>query len=47
MTEYVCLECGKVVEIDLETAKKIQCPFCGYRILTKQRRAFVRRVSSD
>jgi DNA-directed RNA polymerase subunit P len=34
---YTCLGCGKEVDIDLRTAKKIICPFCGYRILRKPR----------
>ncbi|MBI4020514.1 MAG: DNA-directed RNA polymerase subunit P [Candidatus Aenigmarchaeota archaeon] len=34
---YRCLNCGKDVKLDLRTAKKIICPFCGYRILRKTR----------
>lgn len=41
---YKCLNCGKEVEIDLKTAKKIICNFCGYRILTKPRSSIPRRV---
>ncbi len=41
---YKCLNCGKDVEIDLEKAKKIICPFCGYRILEKSRPPVLKRV---
>jgi DNA-directed RNA polymerase subunit RPC12/RpoP len=41
---YKCLNCGKDVEIDLQTAKKIICPYCGYRILEKKRPPAPKRV---
>ena len=41
---YKCLNCGKRVEIDLNTAKKIICPQCGYRILQKTRPKVVKKV---
>jgi DNA-directed RNA polymerase subunit RPC12/RpoP len=41
---YKCLNCGKVVEVDLQKAKKIICPYCGYRILEKKRPSLPRRV---
>ena len=34
---YKCINCGKDVEIDLKAARKVQCTYCGYRILTKVR----------
>ena len=34
---YKCIDCGKEVELDLKTAKKVICPFCGYRIISKPR----------
>ena len=34
---YKCINCGKKVNIDLSTAKKIICPYCGYRVLEKLR----------
>jgi len=43
---YKCLNCGKDVEVNLERAKKIICPYCGYRILEKKRPPVVRRVQS-
>ena len=42
--KYKCLNCGKEVDIDLKTAKKIICNFCGYRILTKNRSDVSKRV---
>jgi DNA-directed RNA polymerase subunit P len=41
---YKCLECGREVEVELRTAKKIICPFCGYRIIRKDRPVVVKRV---
>lgn len=43
---YVCLSCGKEVDIDLRTAKKIICPFCGYRILKKSRPVVLKKVEA-
>ncbi len=37
MSNYKCTNCGKKVTIELQTAKKIICPYCGYRILEKVR----------
>lgn len=44
---YKCTGCGKEVQIDLSTARKIQCPFCGYRILKKERAPITRRIISE
>jgi DNA-directed RNA polymerase subunit RPC12/RpoP len=44
---YKCLNCGKDVKIELRTAKKIICPYCGYRILSKTRPKVVKKVFSD
>ncbi len=43
---YTCMGCGKEVEMDLKTARKVQCPFCGYRIILKTRPPITRRVSA-
>ncbi|MCX6818343.1 MAG: DNA-directed RNA polymerase subunit P [Candidatus Aenigmarchaeota archaeon] len=43
---YKCLNCGKPVEIDLQKAKKIICPYCGYRILEKRRPSIGRKVKA-
>jgi DNA-directed RNA polymerase subunit RPC12/RpoP len=43
---YKCVNCGKELEIDLEKAKKIQCPYCGYRIVEKKRAPGITKVVS-
>ena len=44
---YKCLNCGKEVRFELRTAKKIICPYCGYRIIRKDRPKVVKKVLSD
>ena len=44
MTTYKCVDCGKEVEMELKTAKKIICPACGYRILKKVRPKRISKV---
>ena len=41
---YKCLNCGKEVKIELKSAKKIICPFCGFRIIEKVRPVTSKRV---
>ena len=41
---YKCLSCGRDVDIELKTTKKIICPYCGYRILTKKRPKIPKKV---
>ena len=43
---YKCLNCGREVDLELRTAKKIICPHCGYRILTKTRAKITKRVEA-
>jgi DNA-directed RNA polymerase subunit P len=43
---YKCLNCGKTVDINLKSAKKIICPNCGYRILVKARPKIARAVKA-
>jgi DNA-directed RNA polymerase subunit RPC12/RpoP len=43
---YKCVNCGKEVIIELKTAKKIICPYCGYRILRKSRPTVIKKVFS-
>jgi len=43
---YICLNCGREVDIDLRTTKKIICPFCGYRILKKPRSNIMKKVEA-
>ncbi len=44
---YKCINCGKEVKVELEKAKKIICPFCGYRILEKKRPNIIKNVMAD
>jgi DNA-directed RNA polymerase subunit RPC12/RpoP len=41
---YTCVNCGKAVETDLKTAKKVICPFCGYRVIKKSRPPVIKKV---
>ena len=43
---YKCLSCGKDVDVNLQNAKKIICPYCGYRILEKKRPTVTKRVTA-
>jgi len=43
---YKCLNCGKQVNMELKDAKKIICPYCGYRILEKSRPKVVKKIRS-
>ncbi len=36
MVSYKCFQCGKQVKQDY-IKKKIRCPYCGYKILFKER----------
>lgn len=37
---YKCLKCKKEVSVE----DRIRCPYCGFRILTKVRSPFKKRV---
>lgn len=42
---YKCVNCGKAV--DLESVKeRIRCPFCGYRIISKEPAKIVIKVAA-
>ena len=43
---YRCLSCGKDVELDLASGKKVICPFCGYRIMRKTRPVAINKVQA-
>ncbi|HDD46135.1 MAG TPA: DNA-directed RNA polymerase subunit P [Candidatus Aenigmarchaeota archaeon] len=43
-SEYVCMNCKKTVEIDLERVKKLICPYCGFRIFEKKRPSIPKRI---
>lgn len=34
---YKCVNCGRDVKVELNTATKVQCTYCGYRIIEKKR----------
>lgn len=44
---YNCVSCGKEVHVELKTAKKIICPYCGYRILRKSRPTTAKKVMAE
>jgi DNA-directed RNA polymerase subunit RPC12/RpoP len=44
MSDYKCVNCGKGVELELETAKKVICPYCGHRIIEKMRPKIIKKV---
>ncbi|MBL7169457.1 MAG: DNA-directed RNA polymerase subunit P [Candidatus Aenigmarchaeota archaeon] len=46
MSVYKCVICGKEVDITLSTAKKIQCAFCGKRIIFKPRPSVAKTVKA-
>jgi len=41
---YICLHCGKKIK-QLEGV--IRCPYCGYRVLAKERPALAKEFSTD
>ena len=41
---FKCIYCGKETDIDIKATKKIQCPYCGYRVLKKTRSGGTNRV---
>jgi len=43
---YKCENCGKEIDIDLATAKKVICQYCGYRILKKVRPKIPKKVNA-
>ncbi len=46
MLEYKCVACGKIISMDLKTAKKVICPYCGYRIIEKVRGKGIKKIST-
>lgn len=44
---YKCMNCGKKVTIDLKTAKKIICPYCGYRIIERVRPKVASKIAAS
>ncbi|UZE91777.1 MAG: DNA-directed RNA polymerase subunit P [Methanosarcinales archaeon] len=42
---YRCARCKQVIEIDTE-AGGVRCPYCGHRVLLKERGATIKRVNA-
>jgi DNA-directed RNA polymerase subunit RPC12/RpoP len=40
---YICLRCGKKVNPTDELGR-VRCPFCGYKVLAKERAGVVKVV---
>jgi DNA-directed RNA polymerase subunit RPC12/RpoP len=43
---YICVNCGKRIDLNLNTAKKIQCSYCGHRVLRKARPVVAKTVKA-
>jgi len=44
---YVCMSCGAgITSEQLSLTPEIKCPFCGYRVLKKERPPVVKRVEA-
>lgn len=42
---YVCMKCGKDVELDPQF-KRVRCPFCGYKVVTKKRSEILKKLKA-
>lgn len=40
---WTCFNCGKTIE----KADVVKCPYCGYRILQKQRQPIVKKIKTE
>ncbi len=43
---YKCTRCKRAVEIDYEYSG-IRCPYCGHRILFKERPVIVKHIKAE
>ncbi|NMG83341.1 MAG: DNA-directed RNA polymerase subunit P [Methanosarcinales archaeon] len=43
---YKCTRCKRPVEIDYSSVG-IRCPYCGHRILVKQRPTAIKRMKAE
>ncbi len=43
---YRCVNCKQPVEIDYE-CRGVRCPYCGHRILVKERPVRIKRVLAE
>ncbi|MFH1978138.1 MAG: DNA-directed RNA polymerase subunit P [Candidatus Aenigmatarchaeota archaeon] len=41
---FKCLHCGKTIETS--SSQKIQCTYCGYRVLLRTRQPVIKKVKS-
>ncbi len=44
MDMYKCISCRRELKIKFKSVKKIQCPYCGYRIIEKTRPGIVKKL---
>ncbi|MBP2147205.1 DNA-directed RNA polymerase subunit P [Methanofollis sp. W23] len=46
---YKCARCKQKVEIDIDSEgrKQIRCPYCGHRILFKERGAGIKELKAQ
>jgi DNA-directed RNA polymerase subunit P len=42
---YRCMKCGKDVKVEPKE-KRIRCPFCGYKVLIKQRSGVAKTIKA-
>jgi len=42
MSNYMCVKCKKEFEVE----DKIRCPYCGFRIISKSRPIFRKKVTA-
>jgi DNA-directed RNA polymerase subunit P len=45
MIMYKCLKCKKQIKLE-QIRDKIRCPFCGYKVIVKERPKTVVKVES-
>ncbi|HWR24895.1 MAG TPA: DNA-directed RNA polymerase subunit P [Methanosarcina sp.] len=43
---YKCTRCKQKVEVDYEYTG-IRCPYCGHRILVKERPTTIKRINAE
>ncbi|MFP3278764.1 MAG: DNA-directed RNA polymerase subunit P [Candidatus Micrarchaeota archaeon] len=41
---YVCLQCGRQIK---DIKNFVRCPYCGYRVVAKERSSIAREISTD
>ncbi|ATZ60648.1 MAG: DNA-directed RNA polymerase subunit P [Methanosarcinales archaeon Met12] len=43
---YKCAKCKRTVEIDHEYGG-VRCPYCGHRVLLKERGTIIKRIKAE